>query len=153
MLLASIVPSLMLPSVMNCVWCTLPDARRHIPFSLQRINDANPLIVKTLQHPCRSPASVLLVACCIGLLHSYRGGDLCHRVYPSMPCRSLHFSLILAPRHPAKNAECYQGSRPLRPVRMSSNSGLATPYVREQGHLMIWPPEHRYRWAGGGCIG
>ena len=62
-------------------------------------------------------------------------------------------SPILAPRHPAKNAECYQGSRPLRPVRMSADAGLAAPYVRGQGHLMIWPPEHRYRWAGGGCIG
>lgn len=60
---------------------------------------------------------------------------------------------VLTPRHPAKNAECYQGSRPLRPVGMSSNAGLAAPYVREQGHLMIWPPEHRYRWAGGGSIG
>ncbi|AUA34577.1 SEL1-like repeat protein [Pseudomonas sp. SGAir0191] len=58
-----------------------------------------------------------------------------------------------APRHPAKNAECHQGSRPLRPVGMSSSAGLAAPYVREQGHLMIWPPEHLYRWAGGGCIG
>lgn len=29
-------------------------------------------------------------------------------------------SPILAPRHPGKNAECYQGSRPLRPVGMSS---------------------------------
>src|SRR5471032_1922104 len=29
-------------------------------------------------------------------------------------------SPTLAPRHPAKNAECYQGSRPLRPVGMSS---------------------------------
>jgi len=36
---------------------------------------------------------------------------------------------------------------------MSTNAGLAAPYDREQGHLMIWPPEHRYRWAGGGCIG
>lgn len=144
MLLASIVPSFMLPSGMNCVWCsTLRDAW-HIPSSLQRVNDANPLIVTTLLHPCRSPASVLFVACCIVVLHSYRGGNLCHRVYPSMPCRSPQFSPALAPRHPAKNVECYQGSRPLRPVGMSSSAGLAAPYVREQGHLMIWPPEHRF---------
>ncbi|MNJ56343.1 hypothetical protein D3C77_518840 [compost metagenome] len=62
-------------------------------------------------------------------------------------------SPILAPRHPAKNVECYQGSRPLRPVGNVLYAGLAAPYDREQGHLMIWPPEHRYRWAGGGCIG
>ncbi|MNJ49984.1 hypothetical protein D3C77_452430 [compost metagenome] len=62
-------------------------------------------------------------------------------------------SPVLAPRHPAKNVECYQGSRPLRPVGNVHYAGLAAPYVREQGHLMIWPPEHRYRWAGGGCIG
>ena len=62
-------------------------------------------------------------------------------------------SPILAPRHPAKNAECYQGSRPLRPVGNVLCAGLAAPYVRKQGHLMIWPPEHRYRWAGGGSTG
>ncbi|MEG0870666.1 MAG: hypothetical protein RSG77_27050, partial [Hafnia sp.] len=28
------------------------------------------------------------------------------------------------------------------------NAGLAALYDQEQGHLMIWPPEHRYRWAG-----
>jgi len=26
---------------------------------------------------------------------------------------------------------------------MSSNAGLTAPYVQEQGHLMIWPSEHR----------
>jgi hypothetical protein len=36
---------------------------------------------------------------------------------------------------------------------MSSNAGLAALYDQEQGHLMIWPPEHRYRWAGGGSAG
>lgn len=72
------------------------------------------------------------------------------------PCHVGHLicrSSILAPRHPAKNAECYQGSRPLRPVGNVLYAGLAAPYNREQGHLMIWPPEHRYRWAGRGCIG
>jgi hypothetical protein len=64
--------------------------------------------------------------------------------FPAQP------SLKVAPRHPAKNAECYQGSRPLRPVGSVHYAGLAAPYNREQGHLMIWPPEHRYRWAGGG---
>ena len=75
---------------------------------------------------------------------------------PTYQCHIVHLishSPTLAPRHPAKNVECYQGSRPLRPVGMSSNAGLAAPYVREQGHLMIWPPEHRYRWAGGGSTG
>jgi hypothetical protein len=62
-------------------------------------------------------------------------------------------SPILPPRHPAKNAECYQGSRPLRPVGNVLYAGLAAPYVREQGHLMIWPPKHRCRWAGGGSTG
>jgi hypothetical protein len=45
--------------------------------------------------------------------------------------------LKLSPRHPAKNVECYQGSRPLRPVRVSTNAGLAALYDRELGHLMI----------------
>jgi hypothetical protein len=45
-----------------------------------------------------------------------------------------------SPRHPAKNAECYQGSRPLRPVGNVHYAGLTAPYDREQGHLMIWPP-------------
>jgi len=36
---------------------------------------------------------------------------------------------------------------------LSTNAGLAALYDRELGHLMIWPPEHRYRWAGGGCTG
>lgn len=58
-----------------------------------------------------------------------------------------------SPRHPAKNVECYQGSRPLRPVGNVHYAGLVAPYVREQGHLMIWPPGHRYRWAGGGSTG
>ena len=62
-------------------------------------------------------------------------------------------SPVLPPRHPAKNAECYQGSRPLQPVGSVLYAGLVAPYDREQGHLMIWPPEHRYRWAGGGSIG
>ena len=71
-------------------------------------------------------------------------------------CHGGHLSIrspIPAPRHPAENVECYQGSRPLRPVGNVLYAGLAAPYDREQGHLMIWLPEHRYRWAGGGCIG
>lgn len=70
-----------------------------------------------------------------------------HRVCPPMShiAPLIFCSPVLAPRHPAKNAECYQGSRPLRPLEMSSNAVLAAPYAREQGHLRIWPPEHRYR--------
>jgi len=28
-------------------------------------------------------------------------------------------------------------------VRVSTDAGLAAPYDQEQGHLMIWPPDHR----------
>ena len=52
----------------------------------------------------------------------------------------IFYSPVLAPRHPAKNAECYQGSRPLRPVGSVLYAGLAAAYDQEQGHLTIWPP-------------
>jgi len=71
-------------------------------------------------------------------------------IAPTHQCHVSHLifrSPVLAPRHPAKNVECYQGSRPLRPVGMSSNAGLAALYDRELGHLMIWPPEH-FRGSG-----
>jgi len=71
----------------------------------------------------------------------------------STPSSGHDRAVILSPRHPAKNAECYQGSRPLRPVGNVLYAGLAAPYDRGHGRLMIWPPEHRYRWAGGGSTG
>ena len=43
------------------------------------------------------------------------------------------------------DVECYQGSRPLRPVRVVRYAGLAALYDRELGHLMIWPPGHFQR--------
>ena len=61
--------------------------------------------------------------------------------------------LQISSPHSAKNAECYQGSRPLRPVGNVHYAGLAAFYNRELGYLMIWPPEHRYQWAGGGSTG
>ena len=71
---------------------------------------------------------------------------------PHTPCpRFIQFP-ILAPRHPAKNAECYQGSRPLRPVGMSSNAGLAAPYVREQGQDPERPIKSLTESVGAGAI-
>lgn len=58
-----------------------------------------------------------------------------------------------APSSSRQEFERYQGSRPMRAMGVPSNAGLAAPCIREQGHLMIWPLEHRYRRASGGSIG
>ncbi len=140
---------------------------QHFPINLPRIIDTGPLFGAAPLHECLPPITVCLHRAVMAAAeHVFQRLRPCiaqlpaiaeiAAIPPTYQCHVDHLiacSPILAPRHPAKNVECYQGSMPLRPVGVSTNAGLAAPYVREQGHLMIWPPEHRYRWAGGGCIG
>lgn len=141
--------------------------RQYPPINLPRIIDTRPLFGATPLHEYLPPITVCLHRAIVATAeHVFQRLRPCITQLPAVAeiaaiasarqCHVDHLifrSPILAPRHPAKSAECYQGSRPLRPVGLSSSAGLAAPYVREQGHLMIWPPEHRNRWAGGGCIG
>ncbi len=140
---------------------------QYLPINLPRIIDTGPLFGAALPHEYQPPVTVRFdravmattehvfqcLRSCVAQLPAVTEITAIAFTHQSHVAHLIVRSPILAPRHPAKNVECYQGSRPLRPVGMSSSAGLAAPYVREQGHLMIWPPEHRYRWTGGGCIG
>lgn len=130
---------------------------QYVPINLRRIIDTGPLFGAAPLHECLPPITVRFDCAVMATTeHVFQRLRPCIVQLPSIAeiaaiasthqchvCNLIFRSSTLAPRHPAKNAECYQGSRPLRPVGMSSDAGLAAPYVREQGHLMIWPPEHR----------
>lgn len=140
---------------------------QHPPINLPRIIDTGPLFGAASFDECLPPITVRFDrAVMTAAEHVFQRLRSCLTQLPAVTeiatiasthqCHIGHLifcSPILAPRHPARNAECYQGSRPLRPVGNVHYAGLAAPYDREQGHLMIWPPEHRYRGAGGGCKG
>jgi len=124
---------------------------QHLSIYLPRIIDAGPLFGAAPPHECQPSITVRLDRAVVATAeHVFQCLRPCIAQLPAAAettaiasthqCHVDHIiyrSTILAPRHPAMNVECYQGSRPLRPVGNVHYAGLAAPYVREQGHLMI----------------